>query len=212
VMAMAEAKVFDIQGNSKESKQLDGPLFNSDVKPHLLHEYIVGYRRNQRQGTASTKTRTMVRGGGRKPWRQKGTGRSRAGSNTSPLWVGGGIVWGPHPKDYYRSLPKKLKKAALKSAFSYKAAEERIRIVDLPELEKPKTKTIADFLMGQDIYLKRVLLLYEGKIDNLEKSCQNIKWLEIKRSILVNPFDLIRADYVLITPDALQKIEEVLGN
>ncbi len=209
---MAEAKVFDIQGNSKESKQLDGPLFNSDVKPHLLHEYIVGYRRNQRQGTASTKTRTMVRGGGRKPWRQKGTGRSRAGSNTSPLWVGGGIVWGPHPKDYYRSLPKKLKKAALKSAFSYKAAEERIRIVDLPELEKPKTKTIADFLMGQDIYLKRVLLLYEGKIDNLEKSCQNIKWLEIKRSILVNPFDLIRADYVLITPDALQKIEEVLGN
>jgi len=209
---MAEAKVFDIQGNSKESKQLDGPLFNSDVKPHLLHEYIVGYRRNQRQGTASTKTRTMVRGGGRKPWRQKGTGRSRAGSNTSPLWVGGGIVWGPHPKDYYRSLPKKLKKAALKSAFSYKAAEERIRIVDLPELEKPKTKTIADFLMGQDIYLKRVLLLYEGKIDNLEKSCQTIKWLEIKRSILVNPFDLIRADYVLITPDALQKIEEVLGN
>jgi len=212
VMAMAEAKVFDIQGNSKESKQLDGPLFNSEVKPHLLHEYIVGYRRNQRQGTASTKTRTMVRGGGRKPWRQKGTGRSRAGSNTSPLWVGGGIVWGPHPKDYYRSLPKKLKKAALKSAFSYKAAEERIRIVDLPELEKPKTKTIADFLMGQDIYLKRILLLYEGKIDNLEKSCQNIKWLETKRSILVNPFDLIRADYVLITPDALQKIEEVFAN
>jgi len=154
----------------------------------------------------------MVRGGGRKPWRQKGTGRSRAGSNTSPLWVGGGIVWGPHPKDYYRSLPKKLKKAALKSAFSYKAAEERIRIVDLPELEKPKTKTIADFLMGQDIYLKRILLLYEGKIDNLEKSCQNIKWLETKRSILVNPFDLIRADYVLITPDALQKIEEVFAN
>lgn len=209
---MADAKVFDVQGNVRESKPLNSALFNSEVKPHLLHEYIVGYTRNQRQGTASTKTRTMVRGGGRKPWRQKGTGRARAGTNTSPLWVGGGIVWGPHPKDYRRPLPKKLKRAALKSTFSDKAATDRIRIVDLPGLDKPRTRTIADFLKSHDIFEKRVVLLFEGENDNLKKSCRNIKWLVAKRSIQVNPYDLVWAEYILITPGALQKIEEVFSN
>lgn len=209
---MAEAKVFDVQGNVKESKSLNSALFNFEVKPHLLYEYVVGYTRNQRQGSAATKTRTMVRGGGRKPWRQKGTGRARAGTNNSPLWVGGGIVWGPHPKNYYRPLPKKLKRAALKSAFSDKVAADRVRIVDLPELDKPMTKTIADFLKNHDILEKRIVLLYERENDNLKKSCGNIKLLEVKRSIQVNPYDLIWAEYVLITPDALKKIEEVFGN
>lgn len=208
---MAEVKVFDIDGKSKESRQLNGPLFNSEVKPHLLHEYAVGYLRNQRHGTASTKTRTMVRGGGRKPWRQKGTGRARAGTINSPLWVGGGVAWGPHPRDYYRDIPKKFRHAALKSAFSDKIANERIRIVDLPELDKPKSKIIAGLLKGHDLYNKRVLILYEGINKNLILSSQNIKWLAVKRSILVNPFDLIWADYILITPDAMQKIEEVFG-
>lgn len=209
---MAEAKVFDVQGNVKESKSLNSALFNFEVKPHLLYEYVVGYTRNQRQGSAATKTRTMVRGGGRKPWRQKGTGRARAGTNNSPLWVGGGIVWGPHPKNYYRPLPKKLKRAALKSAFSDKVVADRVRIVDLPELDKPMTKTIADFLKNHDILEKRIVLLYERENDNLKKSCGNIKLLEVKRSIQVNPYDLIWAEYVLITPDALKKIEEVFGN
>jgi len=209
---MAEAKVFDVQGNVKESKSLNSALFNFEVKPHLLYEYVVGYTRNQRQGSAATKTRTMVRGGGRKPWRQKGTGRARAGTNNSPLWVGGGIVWGPHPKNYYRPLPKKLKRAALKSAFSDKVAADRVRIVDLPELDKPMTKTIADFLKNHDILEKRIVLLYERENDNLKKSCGNIKLLEAKRSIQVNPYDLIWAEYVLITPDALKRIEEVFGN
>ncbi|MCD6163079.1 MAG: 50S ribosomal protein L4 [candidate division Zixibacteria bacterium] len=209
---MAEVKVFDIDGNNKESRQLNGPLFNSEVKPHLLHEYSVGYLRNQRQGTASTKTRTMVRGGGRKPWRQKGTGRARAGTKNSPLWVGGGVAWGPHPRDYYRDMPKKFKRAALKSAFSDKVANDRIRIVELPELEEPKSKIIAGFLKGHEIYHKRTLILYEGVNKNLGMSCQNIKWLAVKRSVLVNPFDLIWAEHILITPDALQKIEEVFGN
>lgn len=208
---MAEAKIFDVQGNSKETRQLDGLLFNSEVKPHLLHSYVVNYQRNQRHGTSSTKTRTMVRGGGRKPWRQKGTGRARAGTINSPIWTGGGIAWGPHPRDYYRTIPKKIKKATLKSAFSHKTAEDRLRIIDLPQLETVKTSIMADFLKGHDIYHKRVLILFEGKTDNLEKSCRNIKWLATKRSVLVNPFDLIWADYVLITPDALQKVEEVFG-
>jgi large subunit ribosomal protein L4 len=208
---MAEAKVFDVQGNSKESRPLEGPLFNSDVKDYLLHEYVVGYQRNLRQGTASTKTRAQVRGGGRKPWRQKGTGRARAGTNTSPIWEGGGVAWGPHPREYYRPIPKKFKKAAICSAFSEAANQGSIRVVDIPELGEPKTRTMADFMKSHDIYQKRVLLLFEGKTEHLVKSCRNIKGLTVKRSVLVNPFDLVWAEHVLITPDALKKLEEVFG-
>jgi large subunit ribosomal protein L4 len=210
-MVMAEAKVFDKQGKSVESKQLENPLFNAEVKPHLLHEYVIGYHRNQRQGTSATKTRTMVRGGGKKPWRQKGTGRARSGSNTSPIWTGGGIVWGPHPRVYYRPIPKKFKKAAIKSAFSEKAANGNIRIIQLPELTEAKTKLVAEWLKAQEIYHKRILILIEEKNEHLERACRNIKWLAVKRSVLVNPFDLVWAEYVLATPDALQKVEEVFG-
>jgi large subunit ribosomal protein L4 len=208
---MAEVKVFDMQGKSVESKNLDNLLFNSEVKPHLLHEYMIGYRRNQRQGTAATKTRTMVRGGGKKPWRQKGTGRARSGSNTSPIWTGGGIVWGPHPRVYYRPIPRKFKKAAIKAAFSEKAASGNIRIIQLPELTEAKTRLVAEWLKLHEIYHKRILILIEEKNEHLERACRNIKWLAVKRSILVNPFDLIWAEYVLVTPDALQKVEEVFG-
>ena len=208
---MAEVKVFDIQGKNVESKNLDNPLFNSEVKPHLLHEYVIGYRRNQRQGTSATKTRTMVRGGGKKPWRQKGTGRARSGSNTSPVWTGGGIVWGPHPRVYYRPIPRKFKKAAIKAAFSEKAANGNIGIIQLPELTEAKTKLVAQWLKTHEIYHKRILILIEEKNEHLERACRNIKWLAVKRSILVNPFDLVWAEYVLVTPDALQKIEEVFG-
>lgn len=208
---MAEAKVFDAQGNSKDSRPLDGPLFNSEVKDHLIHEYIIGYRRNLRQGTHSTRTRATVSGGGRKPWRQKGTGRARSGTNTSPIWEGGGIAWGPHPREYYRPIPKKFKRAAIRSAFSFMAANDGIRVVELPEFSEPKTRSMADFMKRQEIYRKRVLLLFEGKKEHLEESCRNIKGLTVKRSILVNPFDLVGAEHVLVTSEALQKIEEVFG-
>lgn len=209
---MAEAKVYDSQGNVKEQKQLAGPLFNSEVKTHLLHGFVKEYLNNQRQGNSSVKTRTGVSGGGKKPWRQKGTGRARSGSNTSPVWTGGGIAWGPSPKDWYRHIPKKLKRAALISAFSDKAMANCIRVIELPTLDKPQSKTIAELLKKQEIYQKRVLLLSEGRNDNLSMSCRNIKCLEHKRSILVNPYDLLWAEYVLITPEALQKIEEVFAN
>lgn len=208
---MVEVKSFDVQGGSKETLQLDGKLFNSAVREHVLHEYAKGLLQNMRQGTASTKTRTMVRGGGRKPWRQKGTGRARAGSNTSPVWTGGGIVWGPHPKDYYSAMPKKLKRGALVSAFSAKAAEGSIRVVDLPELEGPKTKSVAGFLKSHGVYHQRVLVLYEGRNDRWEASTRNIKWLVTKRSVLVNAVDLLWAEHVFMTREALQKIEEVFG-
>ncbi len=210
-MAMSEAKIFDIQGKSTESKQLEGPLFNSEVKPHLLHEYVIGYQRNLRQGTSATKTRTMVRGGGRKPWRQKGTGRARSGTKNSPVWVGGGIAWGPHPRIYYRPMPKKFKRAAIRSAFSNQAASGNIRVVVVPEITEPKTRAIADWLKSHDIYHQRVLILTESKNVDFERSCSNIKYVVTKRSILVNPFDLVWAEHVLVTPDALQKIEEVFG-
>ncbi len=209
---MADAKVYDSDGNVKESMTLDGPLFNSEPKPHLLHQYVKGYLNNQRQGTSSTKTRTGVSGGGAKPWRQKGTGRARAGSNTSPIWVGGGIVWGPHPKCWYAPIPKKLKRQALVSAFSDKASGDRLRIVELPALESPRTKLIHEMLKKHDLLNKKILLLDEGKNENLAKSCRNMRWLIYKRSALVNPYDIIWADCVLMTPGALQKIEEVFNN
>jgi large subunit ribosomal protein L4 len=208
---MAEVQVYDMEGKGKASRQLDSRLFNMEVKPHLIHEYVVGYLRNQRQGNASTRTRNMVRGGGRKPWRQKGTGRARAGSNNSPLWVGGGVAWGPSPKDHYRPLPKKLKRAALQQAFSHVAAEGRLRIIELPQIDKPKTRQLTELLKLHDVYHRRVLLLFEGQNKDLELSCRNIKWLNAKRSILVNPVDLVWAEHVLITAEALDKVEEVFG-
>lgn len=209
---MTEVKVYDKEGNVRESRPLNGPLFNSEPKPHLLHSYVKAFLNNQRQGTSSTKTRTGVSGGGAKPWRQKGTGRARAGSNTSPIWVGGGIVWGPHPKNWSASIPRKLKRQALVSAFSDKVAGDNLRLIEIPELDRPKTKVVQELLKRHELLQKKVLLLDEGRNENLAKSCRNLKWLIYKRSMLVNPYDILWADCVLMTQAALEKIEEVFNN
>ena len=203
--------VIDFNGKKVGDVSLPKDIFEANINIDLMHQAYVRQMANARLGTHETKERGDVSGGGRKPWRQKGTGRARSGTNTSPIWEGGGIAWGPHPREYYRPIPKKFKRAAIRSAFSFMAANDGIRVVELPELSKPKTKTIADFMKRQDIYEKRVLLLFEGKNEHLEESCRNIKGLAVKRSILVNPFDLVWAEHVLITSEALQKIEEVFS-
>lgn len=196
-------------GSESKAINLGGPLFESEPNEHILHEYVKGFLQNQRQGTSSTLNRARMAGGGRKPFRQKGTGRARAGSNTSPLWAGGAVIWGPVPKDYYKKIPRNLKRNALRSAFSLKAREGNICIVELPEASEPKTKILADFLKKLGLYHQKTILLYEGKNENLTLASRNIKYFNAKRAELVNPFDLLWHRNILITERGLARIKEI---
>jgi large subunit ribosomal protein L4 len=208
---MAKAKVYNSSGGSTGEMELDQRLFGAEPKKYQVYQYVKTYLSNQRQGTHCTKSRSEVRGGGAKPWRQKGTGRARSGSNRSPIWEGGGIVFGPKPRDYYSKIPKRIRRNALVSMFSVRAAEERLMIVQLPELERPNTKTVYDFLEALEVAGSRVLILDEDKESNMPLSCRNIPKVEYKRASLVNAYDLAKAEYVLVTEGAMESIKEVFS-
>ena len=204
---MPEAKIYNKEGNEVSRLALKEELFAQKPNGAVLHQAIVTYLANQRQGTSMVKSRAEMSGGGIKPWRQKGTGRARAGSNTSPVWVGGGRAFGPDPKDWRMSLPKKMRRAALKSALSAKAAEEKFLVVQDFDLETPKTKTIAQLFSKLGVSEGKVLFLWEGK-SNLEKSSRNIPNVVTKRAVLVNPYDLVWADWVVATESGYKSIAE----
>ncbi|MCK4857432.1 MAG: 50S ribosomal protein L4 [candidate division Zixibacteria bacterium] len=208
---MATAKVYSQDGQVTGEQTLSAKLFDTPVKPFRIHQYIRGYLANQRQGTHSTLGRSEVAGGGSKPWRQKGTGRARVGTTSSPIWIGGGVTFGPKPRSYRSKLPKKMKRQAITSAFTLKAKEDRLRIVEVPELEKPQTRQVARMLADLNIAGKKVLLLYEGVERNLQLSCRNIPGLKYRRAALASAYDLIEADYLLLTPRGLKECEEVFG-
>ncbi len=208
---MPDAKFYQKNGSESKTVNLDGPLFNSEPKESIIHEYIKGFMNNQRQGTSSTLNRSRMQGGGKKPFRQKGTGRARAGSNTSPLWSGGAVIWGPTPRSFYAEMPKKLKRNALVSAFSLKAKEGSIRVVELPDLGEAKTKLVAGFLKGVGVYGDSTILLFEGKNENLTTASRNIANFTAKRAELVNPYDLITHRNILITEDGLARIKELFN-
>ncbi|UCC79335.1 MAG: 50S ribosomal protein L4 [Candidatus Zixiibacteriota bacterium] len=209
---MPDAKFLTKDGAESRTVSLDGPLFESEPNGIILHEYVKGYLRNQRQGSSSTLNRARMKGGGRKPYRQKGTGRSRAGSNNSPLWTGGAIIFGPVPKDYYRRMPRRLKRKALVSALSLKAKSGDINIVEKPDVNEPKTRIVADYLKKLGLYHRKTILLYEGKDDNLSIASKNIRYFNVKRAELVNPYDLLWHKTVLITEDGLARIKEIFGD
>lgn len=209
---MPEVKYFSKDGNQSKTVALSGPLFDSEPKEYILHEYIRGYLNNQRQGTSSTLNRMRMKGGGKKPFRQKGTGRARAGSNTSPVWQGGAIAFGPTPKDHYSRLPKALKRNALISAFSLRVKDGDLRVVELPELTEAKTKIVSTFLKALGLYDKKTILIYEGDNPKLLVASRNIRNFEIKKASLVNPYDLILHKNVLVTETGLEKIKEIFGN
>lgn len=209
---MPEVKFLTKDGSESKAINLVGPLFESEPNEHILHEYVKSFFQNQRQGSSSTLNRARMAGGGRKPFRQKGTGRARAGSNTSPLWTGGAVVWGPVPKDYYNKIPKNLKRNALRSAFSLKAREGNLRVVELPEVSEPRTKILADYLRKLGLYHQKTILLYEGKNINLTLASRNIKYFNSKRAELVNPFDLLWHRNILITKQGLARIKEIFVN
>jgi len=206
-----EVKVYNKEGTQQETLELNEALFGAEPKAELIHQYIVNYLANQRQGNAYTKGRSEVRGGGRKPWRQKGTGRSRAGTIRSPLWRGGGVTFGPKKRSYYNVFPAKMKRAALISALSDKAREENIRVVDDLALPETKTKAVATILDKLGLQKKKCLILDEGENRHLVLSVRNIPGAKYTRAPLANVYDIVNADILLFTKAGLSRMEEVFA-
>jgi len=206
---MASAALYDIEGKSVGEIKLREDMFGVGANENVVYEYVKAYLANQRQGTVCKKTRSTMRGGGAKPWRQKGTGRARAGTINSPIWVGGGRTFGPFPRDYTIKLPKKVKRLALKSALYLKAKEKKIRVIQKIALDHPRTKSVIQILKNLNLFDSKCLLLDEPQDDKLYKSCKNIKNLRCKRARTVNPYDLLNSEYLLVTQKGLEVMEEV---
>lgn len=201
---------------SKENKSVEQVELNPDifgVKPSVpvMHQVVRMQLAKRRSGTASTKTRADVRGGGKKPWRQKGTGRARAGSSRSPIWVGGGTVFGPHPRSYAFHVPKKMKKAALRGALSSKASEGKLFVVENLNFDEPKTKQMVTCLDKLGLKSQKVLILEDEKNYNLAKSVSNIPGVDVLPVDGLNVYDLLWHDKLVVTKAALDKIGERLA-
>ncbi len=201
----------DIYNTNKEKVSqvvLDEKVFGCEVKPHLLYEVVKMQLANRRAGTASTKNRSHVRGGGKKPWRQKGTGRARAGSIRSPIWKGGGTTFGPLPRDYSYRLNKKVKKLALRTALSVKLKEDKLLILDNFNLPEIKTKGVIATLNRFDI--KDAFIIDDSNL-RLEKSASNVPFVKVLRPEGLNVYDILRYDKLIITQSCLEKITRTLS-
>ncbi|MGA3175374.1 MAG: 50S ribosomal protein L4 [Syntrophorhabdales bacterium] len=207
---MPKTDVLNIQGEKVGEVELSDAVWAADIKPYLMHDVVVMQLANRRRGTASTKSRGEVRGGGRKPWRQKGTGRARAGSSTSPVWVGGGTVFGPKPKEYHVSVPKKVRRAALRSALSTRYADAAVKVIDKLDLDAISTKKFAGVM--KTLSLSKPLVVVKGKNEILEKSARNIPYAKVLRVEGLNVYDVIRHEQFVVTVDALERIEEALSS
>ncbi len=205
---MPVLSVYDIEKTKVAEIDLSDHVFGAEVNEHILYEVVRMQLASKRQGTASTKTRSDVSGGGKKPWRQKGTGRARAGTSRSPLWRGGGTVFGPHPRDYSYTIPKKVRRAALKSALSLKVREERVIILrDFP-MDEIKTRRFQEVL--DRFELGTALFVLDEKNAILEKSSRNIKSVKMMRSEGINVFDLLKYDTLVLLEPSVKKIEGAL--
>jgi large subunit ribosomal protein L4 len=207
---MAEAVKYTKAGKASGKTDLDPALFGHKVNDHLLYEYINAYMANQRLGTAKAKGRSEVSGGTSKPWRQKGTGRSRAGSNTSPIWVRGGKAFGPTPRDYTVKLPKKKKRKAMLYALSVKAGEDGIKVIEDLKVNNPKTKDMADIVKTMALNAHKNLFVVENYDRNLFLSTRNLKHAEIKRLRNLNPYDVLNAGNLIFTESSLTRLKETL--
>lgn len=206
---MIALSVHNIKGENVGEVSLKDNIFNTKINKYLVHQAVKRYLANRRRGTASTKNRSEVRGGGAKPWRQKGTGRARAGTNSSPIWVGGGTIFGPTPRDYSFSLPRKMKVAALKSVLSDKLKNKEIIIVDNLLLEENKTNKLVEILENLQAS-KKPLIIIEKEDNGIVQAARNIKGTQILPVSKLNTYDLIDHEKIIITKKALKRIEEVL--
>jgi large subunit ribosomal protein L4 len=205
---MATTDVFDIKGEKVGEVEIKDEVFNCDVKPYLMHDVVTMQLANRRRGTAATKTRKEVSGGGKKPFRQKGTGRARQGSSRSPLQPGGGTVFGPHPRDYSYSVPKKVRRSALRSALSVRYAGSAMKVLDKLDLEAISTKNFNGIV--KTFSLTKPLFVIDKKNEVVEKSARNIPFVKVLRVEGLNVYDIIRHEQLILTLDALKRIEEVL--
>ena len=200
-----------VDQNNKKVKDVELPdLFTTAVRPHLMHAAVVNQLANRRAGTAATKNKALVSGGGTKPFKKKGTGRGRGGSNRSPLWRHGGTIFGPMPRDYSYALPKKEKRAALVDAISSKVADNRFVLVSSLELTEPKTKLVSTLLETLGIQ-ENVLVLINAENKNLMLAARNIPSVKVLRMDNINVYDLLKYRYLVTTQEALNTMEEVYG-
>ncbi|NLN17529.1 MAG: 50S ribosomal protein L4 [Firmicutes bacterium] len=207
---MPKVSVYNIAGEQVGEIDLDDAIFGAEVNEDLLHQAVVMYQARKRRGTAATKTRGLVAGGGRKPWRQKGTGRARHGSIRSPIWVGGGTVFGPQPRSYKYSMPKKARRQALRSALSAKVNTGNLIVVDELKLAEPKTKTMYGILQNLNAS-GSTLLVTAGPDDNVRLSARNIAKVKVLPANELNALEVLSYRRLLLTQDAVAKVEEVLA-
>ena len=204
---MANVSVYNMEGKAVGSIELSDAIFGVEVNEHLVHLAVVQQLANKRQGTQSAKTRAEVSGGGRKPWRQKGTGHARQGSTRSPQWKGGGVVFAPKPRDYSFKLNRKEKRIALKSALTTRVAAEKIFVLDELKLDEVKTKKMAAVL--ESLNVNKALVVLGEKNDNVILSARNIPSIRTALPNTINVYDILKYDSLVLTKDAVAKIEEV---
>ena len=204
---MANVKVFNMSGSEVGSIELNDSIFAVEVNTHVMHQAVVQYLANKRQGTQSALTRAEVRGGGRKPWRQKGTGRARQGSTRSPQWTGGGVVFAPKPRDYSFKLNKKVKRLALKSALTTKVNDGKFVVVDEINLPEMQTKEMVKVL--NNLNVNKSLVVLEDTNEKAVVAARNIPTVKTASVSTINVYDILKYDSVVVTKAAVEKIEEV---
>ncbi len=205
---MAVADVHNMHGEKVSEIELVDEIFNVAPKKHVLHEVVTMQLANQRRGTASTKGRSDVRGGGRKPHRQKGTGRARAGTRSSPLWRGGGVVFGPKPRRYSYKVPKKVRRQALKMALSSKFQDHTLVIVDTLDLETIKTKVFVEAMAA--LNADQALIVTDRKLDNLELSSRNVPGVKVLLAEGLNVYDILKFEHLILLEPSVKQIQERL--
>ena len=204
---MAEVSVLNMEGSEVGKMKLNDAIFGVEINEHLVHQAVVAQLANNRQGTQKAKTRSEVRGGGRKPWRQKGTGHARQGSIRSPQWTGGGVVFAPTPRDYSKKMNKKEKRIALKSALTSRVEEGKFIVLDELKFDAPKTKEFAQVL--KNLEADKALVVINDNDTNVVKSAANIPTVKTACTNTINVYDILKYDKVIVTQDAVKTIEEV---
>ena len=204
---MANVAVYNMEGKEVDKIELNDSIFGVEINEHLVHMAVLQQLANKRQGTQKAKTRSEVRGGGRKPWRQKGTGHARQGSTRSPQWTGGGVVFAPTPRDYSFKLNKKEKRAALKSALTSRVVENKFVVVDELKLDEIKTKKFVEVL--KNLNVEKALVVLNDMDEKVIASAANIPTVKTTQTNELNVFDVLKYDTVVVTKAAVEKIEEV---
>lgn len=206
---MAKAKSYQDNGSEKGTVDLPDSLFGVDINEPVMHQAVVTYLANQRHGAAATKERSDVRGGGRKPFRQKGTGRARAGTTRSPIFKGGGVVFGPHPRSYRKDFPIKMRRLALRSALSSRAKTESVAVIADPQFSEPKTKQFAAILDNMNAMGSKILFVMEKPTAEVIKSARNIPGVRIRLGAELTTYDVLWSERLVVTEAALKVMEEV---